>query len=303
MTESTVSLLDVLERHVGSIAQAAGASEVFRRFLEASHSHSPRVALLLLRDGKWKGWGCLGYSDEAANQLRTASFPADSGWLARISSEDPASSQRLPAGEPGPVFGQGPASETYGYPLRLGGSPAAVLLAERNGPEEPWEPGAIAMLATVARLRLELDLTWRRQRAAVASPPVRSAGAPAEEPKRPMAPPRAETRAAESATALAPAEPVAEPKSPALEEARRYAKLVATDVRLYNEEAVLAGRRDGDLANRLWVHLQRGREAFLRRFPDLGDEGLALLHAACVDILAGGDASAFKMSKDLSKRT
>jgi hypothetical protein len=93
-----------------------------------------------------------------------------------------------------------------------------------------------------------------------------------------------------------------DPKSQHLDEARRYAKLVATDVRLYNEEAVILGRQHGDLADRLWVHLQRGREAFLRRFPDLGsEEGLALLHDAYVQVLAGGDSALLRLGKDLSR--
>jgi hypothetical protein len=301
MTEQTLSLLEGLEKQVGALAQAGGATEVFGRLLEAGRLHAPRVALLLLREGRFKGWGCLGYSAEATARFSTAVFPAGSGWLGRLASDETISSAALPAGETGAVFGQAPASETLGFPLRLGGSPAAILIVERNGPEEPWEPGAVSLLTTVARLRLELDLTWRRHRAAASGKDdkaSRAAAAPAA-PKTSPAP----AEPVPEAVALAPAEPVDEAKARVLDEARRYAKLVATDVRLYNEEAVLAGRRDGDLANRLWVHLQRGREAFLRRFPDLGDDGLAMLHDACVDVLAGGDASAFRVSKDLSKRT
>jgi hypothetical protein len=74
------------------------------------------------------------------------------------------------------------------------------------------------------------------------------------------------------------------------EEARRFARLVATDIRLYNEEAVVLGRRNRDLFRRLEEQIERGREAFDRRFPDLGMPGRAVLHEAYVEILAGGDA-------------
>jgi hypothetical protein len=90
---------------------------------------------------------------------------------------------------------------------------------------------------------------------------------------------------------------VADPAEPAqLERSRRdealtFARLVATDIRLYNEEAVMLGRRHRDLARRLHDHLHQGRESFRRRFPDLGDEGLTLLHEAFVQVLAGGDQS------------
>ena len=78
---------------------------------------------------------------------------------------------------------------------------------------------------------------------------------------------------------------------PRREEARRYARLVATDIRLYNEEAVVVGRRQRDLARRLGEQFQRGRDAFAQRFPDLGPDGMKLLDDAYVQVLAGGDAS------------
>jgi hypothetical protein len=100
--------------------------------------------------------------------------------------------------------------------------------------------------------------------------------------------------AAAAATELAPWGGVAAGTAeadPRREEARRFARLVATDIRLYNEEAVVVGRRQRDLTRRLGEQLQRGREAFSQRFPDLGADGLKLLDDAYVQVLAGGDAS------------
>ena len=73
------------------------------------------------------------------------------------------------------------------------------------------------------------------------------------------------------------------------EEAQRFARLVATDIRLYNEEAVILGRRQGDLERRLSDLLERGREVFHRRFPELGHEGMHMLHEAYIQVLAAGD--------------
>jgi hypothetical protein len=96
------------------------------------------------------------------------------------------------------------------------------------------------------------------------------------------------------ATELAPWSGVASGAAdadPRREEARRYARLVATDIRLYNEEAVVVGRRQRDLSRRLGEQFQRGRVAFSHRFPDLGPDGMKLLEAAYIHVLAGGDAS------------
>ena len=78
---------------------------------------------------------------------------------------------------------------------------------------------------------------------------------------------------------------------PELAAAQRFARLVATDIRLYNEEAVVLGRRNRDLAERLGEHLVRGRQTFLRRHGSLGPAGLHILHEAFVQVLAAGDGS------------
>ena len=77
------------------------------------------------------------------------------------------------------------------------------------------------------------------------------------------------------------------------EAARRFARLVATDIRLYNEESVILGRRNADLSHRLKEQLERGKETFQRRFPDLGEHGERILWEAYVKVLAGGDPKLF----------
>jgi hypothetical protein len=73
---------------------------------------------------------------------------------------------------------------------------------------------------------------------------------------------------------------------------------VATDIRLYNEEAVILGRRQGDLDRRLGDLLERGREVFLRRFPELGQEGMQMLHEAYVQVLAAGDSALLRPPRE-----
>jgi hypothetical protein len=185
----------------------------------------------------------------------------------------------------------------------VGGKAVAIVVAERAGTEEPWSPAGLSILCQAARLRLELDLAWRRLRSAGAAPmaaaslaepvstPVHRASEIVPAAGRSVAPAAV---AAAAATELAPWGGVAAgtvDTDPRREEARRFARLVATDIRLYNEEAVVVGRRQRDLTTRLAEPLQRGRDAFAQRFPDLGVEGRKLLDDAYVQVLAGGDAS------------
>lgn len=275
--------LDALETAAAAIARAATPSEIFRAVLEGTACGAPRAAIFLLRDRQWKGWGARGHGPLAARALRALALDEDAGWLARLAAtEEP----WLPVtpGDEAPRFGQAPADDAIGVSVRVGGKAVAGLLAERGEGEDPWHPEALAVLVHVARLRLELDLAWRRLRAA-----DRSRAGEAEAPA-PFPTPAAPSPTAQMAPWSEP-QPASEGSDPKDDEARRYARLVATDIRLYNEEAVAQGRAQRDLARRLGDQLQRGRESFERRFPELGPHGRSILRDSYVQVLAGGDAS------------
>ena len=296
--------LETLEDHVRAIAVAESAADVFRALLEASRIAVPRASVFLLRQGQLKGWGAVGYPAEAARRQREYVGPPTAGWLADVLRSEPP----LHTSEVGAallLFGQPAPSESVAMSVRVKGRPIAVMAWERLAGELPWRPAALPLLVRVAQLRLDLDLALRKL-AAPAAPPASSAPAPprpapaavfaAKTAGTVSQPPVRAAELAEPQTAVveiaeaAPAleAPVAE--DPRLAPARRYARLVATDIRLYNEEAVMLGRRDGDLAERLKESLLRGKETFLRRHGDLGPTGLRLLHEAYVEVLAGGEA-------------
>jgi len=306
MSRETATL-ETLDRKMAELASFLSPSEIFRALLEGTVVGAPRAAVFLLRDGRFKGWSSIGYSAKAAQSQRQTTAPADSGWLASLAAEEDVRWRTLSAGESVPDFGQPHDAEAVGLPVRVGGKAVAILVAERHVTEEPWSPAALAILCQAARLRLELDLAWRRLKTQAAATAVAGSPAPktAERSRTasdagaaPSATPAPTTTATATATAaateIAPWSGVASGTAdadPRREEARRYARLVATDIRLYNEEAVVFGRRDRDLARRLGEQLTRGRDAFSHRFPDLGPDGMKLLDDAYVQVLAGGDSS------------
>ena len=302
--------IEILDRRLAELASFLSPSEIFRALLEGTSAGAPRAAIFLYREGRWKGWSSIGYPAAAAQKQRQLTVPGDGGWLAALAAEEDVRWRSLTTGESVPEYGQTGFVEAVGLPLRVGGRAIAILVAERAAGEEPWSPGALAILCQAARLRLELDLAWRRLKTlgaaapatttAAASDPVPSQATAVNQETRVVAESAASVTAAvteassSTATGIAPWSGVAAGNAdtdPRREEARRYARLVATDIRLYNEEAVVVGRRQRDLAQRLNEQLQRGREAFSRRFPDLGAEGSNLLRDAYVQVLAAGDAT------------
>ena len=294
---ATLETLETLDRRMAELASFLSPSEIFRALLEGTVVGAPRAAVFLMRDGRWKGWSSIGYSNTAAQSQRQTTAPADSGWLAALAAEEDVRWRSLAAGESVPDFGQPHEAEAVGLPLRVGGKAVAILVAERRSAEQPWSPAALSILCQAARLRLELDLAWRRLKshagtAAVAAHPSPEATAPKTPARHPEGVPSG--AAAAPPTELAPWSGMAAGTAdadPRREEARRYARLIATDIRLYNEEAVAVGRRERDLARRLGEQLKRGRDAFAHRFPDLGPDGMKLLDDAYVQVLAGGDST------------
>jgi hypothetical protein len=79
------------------------------------------------------------------------------------------------------------------------------------------------------------------------------------------------------------------------EEARRLARLLVTEIKLYNEETVEQGRASGNVYARLRDDIERSRQIFEDRIaPEVRSEK-DYFQEALIRILAGGDTSALGM--------
>jgi hypothetical protein len=76
------------------------------------------------------------------------------------------------------------------------------------------------------------------------------------------------------------------------EEARRFAKLLVSEIKLYNERAVLEGREHGDIYERLKEDIDRSRQMYDERIPEDVRAGSNFFHEELVRILADGRAEA-----------
>jgi hypothetical protein len=127
--------------------------------------------------------------------------------------------------------------------------------------------------------------------AAPASPPAPAAAAP-----RPAAP--AEPTPVARPTSTAAARRLAGPLAPLdtgderKEEARRFAKLLVSEIKLYNEKAVLDGRQHGNLYERLKEDIDRSRQMYDERIPEDVRSSSNFFYEELVRILADGRADA-----------
>ena len=107
------------------------------------------------------------------------------------------------------------------------------------------------------------------------------------------------SRCLESLTAFKTARALARQAEPAIDEplgeedasARRYAKLLVSEIKLYHAADVLAGRRERDLASRLGGEIARARVLYDQRVAPHVRQRADHFHDELVRTLADGDAT------------
>jgi len=133
-----------------------------------------------------------------------------------------------------------------------------------------------------------------------AAPPVPTVGGPLAQPaprieERPSAPePTFVAPEPGGAQVLEPGRRLAGPLADASsgderkEEARRFARLLVSEIKLYNERAVLEGREHGNLYERLRDDIDRSRQMYEERIPQDVRSGSNFFYDELVQILADG---------------
>ncbi len=86
-------------------------------------------------------------------------------------------------------------------------------------------------------------------------------------------------------------EETASPASAVDERAARFARVLASDMLIYNKEAVDNARAAGNLQETMSGEIERSWQLWKSRFPEAAgsEEGKALFRSSLTEILAGGD--------------
>jgi hypothetical protein len=106
----------------------------------------------------------------------------------------------------------------------------------------------------------------------------------------PAAAPAARAAAAPAPAAAGPALSPEEQKSH--DDAKRFARLVVSEIKLYNEAKVNEGRKNKDIYERLKEDIERGRHMYHERVAAPVRDSTNYFYDELVRILAGGDQSA-----------
>jgi hypothetical protein len=256
--------LAFVERMLGAIRtldSARSLSDTMTALTTAAATMAPRVAVFVVHGEAIQGWRAAGFGDPSPATLRMRR--EDGGVLA--TALDSAVTVSTSVG-PAPAFAALPADRAgLAVPALVGGHAVAVLYADDAGSGEPEAPAswpeALQILVAHASARLSHITALRTSQA------IQAAG-------------KGAARARGDAA-----------RSEEENSARRYARLLVSEIKLYNESAVRLGREKRDLRHRLRPEIERARRLFEERVPQTAGTPAVYFEEELVHTLADGDAA------------
>ena len=260
--QARVALFEQLMTAVRTVSDARSLSDTLNALAGAAALLAPRVALFILNERtgtrELQGWRASGFADPSPSMIK---LPADDGGLlaTAASSRNTISTSTVSA----PEFAALAADRAaLAVPLTVGGRTVAVLYADDGASGEAEAPSswpeAIQILGAHASVCLSHITAVRTTQAMRANM-------------------KGEVRG----------ESVSEEDH----SARRYARLLVSEIKLYNEAAVRAGREKRDLLTRLRPEIDRARRLYEERIPPSIGARNRYFQEELVHTLADGDAA------------
>jgi hypothetical protein len=253
--DGAAGILEAVRAIDDSTSLSAALSAVTR----AAASHAPRAAMFVVHESELREWPVEGVTGVDAGPIRAEGREA--GFL----SDALQTGEPVAIGEGGtlPAFARIPqGSSAIAVPFTLGGQPVAVLYADAGhdgGAAGAWQE-TVQILGRHASACLAYLTALK-------------------------------TAQAMHLLAGGDAAPAAANDDEA-QGARRYARLLVSEIKLYNEGAVRVGRERRDLMKRLKSEIDRARKLYEERVPVSVRERDTYFQQELVQTLAGGDQSA-----------
>jgi len=278
--------LEVLTGVLEEINRGKKQSEVLNSLLQGVGEYFQRVALFVISKQEVVGWLAKGFAVEGVpagrgkvtlpltqENILNEVYTNQTTIIARPE-DQPENDQFLQS------LGEALPKQMMATPLFVRGKVAAIIYGDQGDSlEEMTMVPMVEIMGRVAGMAVEL-LPLRRKLAE--APPKPKPPEKAEERKEVEAPPSPET--------------ATEAELKVHEEAQRFARLLVSEVKLYNEVQVALGRKNRDLYQRLKDDIERSRQAYNKRFPSLAAT-TDYFYEQLVKILAEGDESALGIQK------
>jgi hypothetical protein len=265
---------DLLNAAAAAIHESGSQADILRHLLEGEARFAGRVALFVVKGNAISGWQGIGFEENDA--IKTLNIQNGSGLVGKaIQAKNPAagSAQEFDAGfvksMKGPADGQ-----CLVLPLVVKDKVAAMIYADAGTvPGGTLDSSGLQALTRFAAIWLELAA-------------LRKAGGPA-----------ATDEVPQPAVAMAASAPAPAPAASGSEEdelhkkARRFAKLLVEEIKLYNQPRVEEGRQHKDLYERLKVDIEKSRSTYDKRYAESAVASADYFTQELIRILADNDAS------------
>ena len=256
---------------IRNLDDARGLSEVLERLVQCSGHEVDRAAVLLVKGKRLSGWRLAGFTP-GGPPARSIDLGMEEAGLAGavVKSGLPASRPSDAATGPGlPPFAAGSGERhAMALPVCVGGEVVAVLYADAPRVDEP---------SSDARWPAILEVLVRHASRALEAMTVEQAAG--------LSLPRPMARGSHTAVPG----PVEQAAGGDEDTARRYARLLLSEIRMYHEPIVNEGRRSRDLMSRLHGEIERARRLYEARVPESLQARAEYFDQELVRTLAGGD--------------
>jgi hypothetical protein len=267
---------------------ASSLSEVLDALALAAGREAARAAVVVLRNDRILGWRMSGFGPRDSQPKSIDLSLADSGVIGlAVGAGRGVTTKDSQSASVGPGF-ESLSQDRMGLavPVIVGGRVVAVVYAdavttdghERHVPSS-W-PELIEVLARHAGRCLEALTT---QKTAPRIQPPSAAGPASPTPSTPSTP--AIPSSSDPTSALMQ---ITDGVAAA---ARRTARLLVSEIRLFHEPAVNEGRRHRNLLTRLAPEIEKAREAYNEQVPAGVRAHTDYFHQELIKTLAGGDAA------------
>ena len=272
---------------IRSLDEARTLGDVLETLAECAAREVNRAAVLLVKGDRLNGWRLAGFGSAPSTALGAGAPAAKSIDLSLDEAGLPGAVVRTgitvsrPAVEPGPSQARQPALPPFAQdagarhalalPVTVGGVVVAVLYGDAPRLDKPSDssrwPAMLDVLARHASRVLEAMTVQQAAGLSLPRPVVRAAHDPLPGPLEHAGPGGDE------------------------DAARRYARLLLSEIRMYNEPLIDAGRRSRDLLARLGGEIDRARQLYEARVPSSVSGRADVFDQELVRTLADGDRS------------
>ncbi len=294
-----------LDGAVSAIQDVTSQTEILKALLEGCAKFCSRAALFVVRGGSANGWQARGFEDDGA--VKNVQVDTAKGLASRaFQTQSPAAAAAI---EFDAGFNRTVGNPADGnaliLPLVVKEKVAALMYCD-CGTGKAWQIDNSALQLLVRSAGLWLEVLSLRKTAgperAEAEAPVAMAAAAAAAPVFAAPEPPAAPAPVEPPPPPPPPEAVAAPAAPAEatitagdeevhKKAKRFAKLLVDEIKLYNKEKVAQGREKKDLYDRLKEDIDKSRATYEKRYGSTAAGAADYFNKEVIRILADNDVS------------